>query len=196
MTHRDPPSTRTVTRRSTARPSPVIGIFAKIKQQLVFKTESEALKKRAEALRDDILIYLDKNGVADEKGHKTLDLPAHISVAGKEFTSIKRERRVSTSFDEAAAEELLNTKGLLARVQRSTVTINSSMAVNDAFQVTGDNRVILWRADVVEGAVVTWRVGIDQNEVYVLNQEGLITDEELDSLFVENVTFAYKPLST
>lgn len=35
---------------------------------------------------------------------------------------------------------------------------------------------------------------LDQDELYVLNQEGLITDEELDSLFVENVSFAFKPL--
>lgn len=37
-------------------------------------------------------------------------------------------------------------------------------------------------------------VVLDQDELYVLNQEGLITDEELDSLFVENVSWAFKPL--
>jgi hypothetical protein len=36
---------------------------------------------------------------------------------------------------------------------------------------------------------------IDQNEVYVLNQEGLITDAELDSMFNERETFAFRPIS-
>jgi hypothetical protein len=36
---------------------------------------------------------------------------------------------------------------------------------------------------------------IDQNEVYVLNQEGLLTDGELDSLFAERETFAFRPIS-
>lgn len=36
---------------------------------------------------------------------------------------------------------------------------------------------------------------IDQNEVYVLNQEGLITDDELDSMFAERETFAFRPIS-
>jgi hypothetical protein len=36
---------------------------------------------------------------------------------------------------------------------------------------------------------------IDQNEVFVLNQEGLLTDDELDSMFAERETFAFRPIS-
>lgn len=36
---------------------------------------------------------------------------------------------------------------------------------------------------------------IDQNEVYVLNQEGLLSDDELDSMFAERETFAFRPIS-
>lgn len=36
---------------------------------------------------------------------------------------------------------------------------------------------------------------IDQNEVYVLNQEGLLSDAELDSMFAERETFAFRPIS-
>lgn len=35
---------------------------------------------------------------------------------------------------------------------------------------------------------------LDQDELYVLNQEGVITDEELDALFTEKVSYAFKPL--
>ncbi|MDX3260722.1 hypothetical protein PV336_15995 [Streptomyces sp. MI02-2A] len=37
-------------------------------------------------------------------------------------------------------------------------------------------------------------IRLDQDELYVLNQEGLLTDEEMDSLFTEAESFAFKPL--
>lgn len=192
-------TTRTVTRRTT-RPRGAAGIIGKITQHLVCKAESEALKTRYEHLRDEIMAYLDKNGEVDEKGHKTLDLPTPILVAGKEFGSVKRERRVSTSFDEEAAEALLSPKGLLSRVQRTIVTINSTMAIESTFGVVDGHTVRVFVGDGksvdVPEAVVSWATVLDQNEVYVLNQQGLITDEELDELFVENETFAYKPLAS
>ena len=191
-------TTRTVARRTT-RPRGAAGIFGKITQHLVCKAESEALKTRYEHLRDEIMAYLDKHGEVDEKGHKMLALPQPVLVAGKEFGSVKRERRVSTSFDEEAAEALLTPKGLLSRVQRTIVTINSTMPIESRFGVGGDgHNVRLFTDDskshIVPEAIVDWATVLDQNEVYVLNQQGLITDEELDSLFVENETFAYKPL--
>lgn len=48
--------------------------------------------------------------------------------------------------------------------------------------------------DLWERATVVIRE-IDQNEVYVLNQEGLLTDDELDSMFAEHETFAFRPVS-
>ena len=79
-------TTRTVTRRTTR---PRSGIVGKITQHLVCKAESEALKKRYEQLRDEIMTYLDKHGEVDEKGHKTLALPTPVLVAGKEFGSVR-----------------------------------------------------------------------------------------------------------
>ena len=195
-------TTRTVTRRTT-RPRGASVIFGKITQHLVCKAESEALKTRYEKLRDEIMTYLDKHGEVDEKGHKTLALPTPVLVAGKEFGSVKRERRVSTSFDEEAAEALLTPKGLLSRVQRTIVTINSTMAIESSFGVGEDGHTVrLFTGESSPGAVVdvpeaivSWVTVMDQNEVYVLNQQGLITDEELDSLFVVNETWAYKPLT-
>lgn len=193
-------TTRTVTRRTT-RPRGAAGIVGKITQHLVFKAESEALKTRYEHLRDEIMTYLDKHGEVDEKGHKTLELPQPVLVAGKEFGSVKRERRVSTSFDEEAAEALLTPKGLLSRVQRTIVTINSTMAVESSFRVVDGHNVRLFPGDgepsvEVPEASVSWVTVLDQNEVYVLNQQGLITDKELDELFVEHESFAYKPLAS
>jgi len=36
---------------------------------------------------------------------------------------------------------------------------------------------------------------LDQDKVYVLNQEGKITDEEIDSFFGENESFAFTPVT-
>lgn len=36
---------------------------------------------------------------------------------------------------------------------------------------------------------------LDQDEIYVLNQEGLLTDEELDSLFETEISWAFKPVA-
>lgn len=191
---------RIVNRRGPApQPTTAAGIFSKVKQHLIFKTESETLKKRAEKVRDEIMIFLEKNGEVDEKGSLSLDLPAHITAGGKEFASIKRQRKVSTSFDEEAAEELLNTKGLLARVQKTTVTITSAMPAEHAFYLNSVGTVVedaLPKGLVHEDARVEWSTFLDQNEVYVLNQEGLITDEELDLLFVEHISWAYLPLQS
>lgn len=53
---------------------------------------------------------------------------------------------------------------------------------------------LLKQKDLWERATVVVRE-IDQNEVYVLNQEGLLTDAELDSMFAERETFAFRPIS-
>lgn len=38
-------------------------------------------------------------------------------------------------------------------------------------------------------------VVLDHDEVYRLHQEGKISDEEIDAMFKENVTYAFKPLA-
>jgi hypothetical protein len=38
-------------------------------------------------------------------------------------------------------------------------------------------------------------VVFDQDELYLLHQEGLISEEEIDSLFTENESWAFKPLA-
>ena len=54
---------------------------------------------------------------------------------------------------------------------------------------------ILTKHGLLERAQVTETiVSLDQNEVYVLNQEGLISDEELDAMIVSSETFAFKPV--
>lgn len=150
-----------VTRHHTKRverPIKVDSIVAKFRQWATIKHETAALTTRQNHLRDEISAYVDKHGVKDNRGSLFLDLDTPVEVGDQVFRQIKRERRVSTSFDEEAAEALLESKGLLAEAQ-TTITV------------------------------------LDQDKVYVLNQEGKITDEEIDSLFVQRESWAFKPIA-
>jgi len=122
--------------------------------------EAKAATERATVLKKDMMDSLHTDGEADEKGHRYLYFKDPINVGGKKYAGVKRERRVSTLFDEDTAEQILTQRGLLEQCQR----------------------------------VVTTTV-LDQDEIYVLNQEGKISDAELDSMFSENESFAFKPVT-
>jgi hypothetical protein len=122
------------------------------------KKRADDLTKANGLLKTSMMAAIVKDGEADEKGSLFLDLPTTVTVAGQTFRTLKRERRVSTSFSEDQATKILTKKGLLARCIKMVPTF-------------------------------------DQDEVYVLNQQGLITDKELDSMLVESESWAFKPLA-
>jgi hypothetical protein len=164
----------TVERRTTRRlPERAIDLQAdnspleKTRQFLALKFQEGQITSRKNKLRDEISAFVDANGETDEKGSRFWDLPTPIEINGQKFVSVKRERRSSPSIDEDKIRELLLAK-----------------ATVDAGGVTLYSRVFKPVTEIV----------LDQAELYVLNQEGLITDEELDSFFVETVSFAFKPL--
>jgi len=149
-----------VTRSHTAQRTPQTGIVGKSTQFLALTTEAKALNDRAATLKKDLMAFLDENGEADERGHKTYTFPEPLTIGGKTFTGLKRERRVSDSFDEDVAETILTAKNLLAQ------------------------------------ALVQPEPVIDQDAIYVLQQEGKITAAELDSMFVQTESWAFKPLAS
>lgn len=158
---------RTVSRRVTVvdavEPQPPITATALVSKAIAFLTltgEAKSANEKAGTLKKEMMDALQVAGEPDEKGHRYLYFKNPIKVGGKFFSGVKRERRVSTLFDEDAAERILSEKGLLSEVQQ----------------------------------VVTTTV-LDQDKIYVLNQEGAISDEELDQMFSENETFAFKPVS-
>lgn len=76
--------------------------------------------------------------------------------------------------------------GAIKRERRASTSLNLDAAEE---LLAGKGKTILARCQKEVTTVV-----FDQDELYVLNQEGLISDEELDSLFETNVTWAFKPL--
>jgi hypothetical protein len=74
--------------------------------------------------------------------------------------------------------------GVIKRERRASVYLD----VEAAESFLGEKKLL----DRCQKEVTT--IEFDQDELYVLNQEGLITDAELDALFKTAVTFAFKPL--
>lgn len=101
---------------------------------------------------------MEQHGYRDEKGSYYLDLPVAADYKGRPVSKLKRQRAVSTVFDEEMAEQLLTEKGLLERAHRE---------------------------------VITWEW--DQDEIYAMYQEDLLTEDELRSLFRVVETFSFVP---
>lgn len=75
------------------------------------------------------------------------------------------------------------TFGTIKRERRVSVSLDE-----DATETLLDSKGLLGRA---QKTVVV----LDHDEIYVLQQEGLITEAELDALFVERESWAFKPLA-
>lgn len=107
-------------RASTPR---LTGFLGQVKEFLVVRNEEVEFKKRKEFLRDKLSAVVQEKGEQDEKGSFILDLPESITVGGKEYTSLKHERKVSQEFLEDEAEEWLQANGLLAEAQETVTTV-------------------------------------------------------------------------
>lgn len=155
-----------VPRRTTRRVERPIDLntaapWEKTRQFLALKFQETEITSRKNKLRDEVAAHVDAVGEPDEKGSLFWKLTPPIEINGQKFVEVKRERRVSTSLNEDATQELVASKGaeILARVYKPVTEIR-----------------------------------LDQDELYVLNQEGVLTDAELDGLFEENESFAFKPI--
>lgn len=185
---------KTVTRRNSGTGS----VLAQAHQFLAVRAEAEALTARADVLKKRLMSWLEENGEEDDKKHRIFRFPSAIEAGGKEFNAIKRERRASSQFDEARAKEILHTKGLLDRAQRYVVTL--TLPFNPEGQIVRLREGQVWTSPEAEQAIpvdeaeVDVETTLDQNEIYVLNQEGLLSDEDLDEILVEKITFAFKPV--
>ena len=71
--------------------------------------------KRVKILRDEIVVLVDADGVPDDKGHKWLTAGVH---------KIKYERRVSQTFDAAAAEQWAKSNGLWDDISTPVVALD------------------------------------------------------------------------
>lgn len=151
----------------------------------VLSAETKAKERAAKALRD----YTKSNGTVrlDDDGNEVtgnieylLDDP--ITVGGKIYRGAEMRKQAQISFDEDTAQKLAKDKGIPLSDVVSSVTITMPMedfallVASAPAGVFGDWSKD-WNAEV--------RFAVNQDAFYVLNQQGKITDDELDSLLVE-----------
>lgn len=123
-------------------------------------SENFAKKMKADA-GTDLRAHVMEYGREDENGHKYLDLNPPLTIDSVTYTAIKLERRVSSSIDLDATEELLRAKG------------------------DEEYRKVFKLVATVE---------FDENKFYLANQLGVVSDEELDAVITEDITYALVPV--
>jgi len=120
--------------------------------------KAKALTERANVVKNELSEFVDAHGnVDEEKGHKVLTLPDPVEIAGKRYVGFMRQRRVTTTFNEEKAEELLTKKGID-------------------------------REDFI-----STQEYVDQDKVYRLYADDILTEEEMKSLLDEKETYAFVP---
>lgn len=138
--------------------SPRDPVLQTVVQFLDLKARVEQETQERDRLRDELKAYVETtHDVTDVDGHQYRELSSPVTVAGKTYKTLKRERRVSTTLNEDRLLELAHEKGFTDRVIKTMEYV-------------------------------------DQDEIYVLYQEGKLTEEELDSLFDRNITWAFRPI--
>lgn len=110
----------------------------KFRQWAILKAQSDIVSARMNHLRDDLMATVIADGDRDEKGNLYLPLPVPISVGGKEYTSLKREARTSSSVNEERAIALAANKGFLddIMVYEPHVDINALYAAWQRGKIT------------------------------------------------------------
>lgn len=167
-------------RKTTADPATVREAFRVWALEKEKETNAKAVKER---LRTDSLFPLiEKSGIEDEHGSLILTFESAIPITSVNadgvrksttYVGVKKERRVSSVFQEDEARAWLKAHRLLSKVEVET-------------------QVIVTRPG--EEAESSTSYSLDQDLIYVLNQEGKIPDEVLDSWFEDKETWALVPL--
>jgi hypothetical protein len=123
------------------------------------RAQQESRAKDRDRYRDILKSWVMEDGREDENGHRYLDFEEPLVIEGKAWAGIQAQRRISTSIDLDATEELAKTHGIYDAV----------------FPIR----------EIRE---------FDEDALYRANQQGIVSDEELDGLLTENVTFAIVPV--
>lgn len=125
------------------------------------RAEQERTAKTRDSYKDVVKRLIMTDGREDENGSRWLDFDEPLTIEGKSYRGIQAQRRLSSSIDLDATEELVRAKGLY----------------NDVFPVVEVRQ-------------------FHEDRLYAANQQGLISDAELDSLITENVTYAVVPVKS
>lgn len=152
------------------------------------KGDEERAKAIKEGLRTDRLFpVLEAHGEEDDKGSLILVFPEAVTIntlnadgvkKATTYTGLKKEKRPRFELQEDKAEAWLEKNGLLEQVQVTVETKSWSWDFNQS-------KMVLEKTEDIR---------LNQDALYLLNQEGKIPDKTLDSFFEEKITWALVPI--
>lgn len=147
---------------------------------LVTKDQAEKLTKEKDELKARLMEQAKKRGEQTPEGHHRLEFDESVTVAGRNYKVMKAEKRVQRFFSYEKAEELLTAKGLY----------------DSGVVALIQQRILDFADDLLEEfgqpIDVEIDVGLSQDAVYALFQEGHLTEEEVLSLDDETITWAFQ----
>jgi hypothetical protein len=108
-------ATKTVSR-------PRAGVPGKFAQFVSLKASAKELTDRANDIKNELMVWAEKNAKPDEKGHLVHTLAASVVAGGATFSGFMRQRKVKELFNEDRATDLLVGKGIPASQFTSTLT--------------------------------------------------------------------------
>jgi hypothetical protein len=132
-----------------------------------------------EKVRQFLVLKFQETQVVTRKNHLRDEISAYVDASGE------TDEKGSKFWDLPAPIEVNGQKFVSVKREKRTSIGLDEDAVDNLVNTKGIR-------DRVFKEVTT--TVLDQDELYVLNQEGLISDEELDALFTENVSYAFKPI--
>ena len=117
------------------------------------KKSMDHLKAHQDKIKKNLLAALEEQGEVDDKGHRWITFPDAV----EGFTGMQRQRRVSQSMDEEAADKLLTERGLRDQCYK-TIEV------------------------------------LDQDVVMGLLYEGVLSEQDIDTMFPSTVSYAFVPV--
>lgn len=99
---------------------PIIPYFRK---WVILKEQVEEATRELNQLRDYCISSIEERGFRDHRGSQYIEMP--FPIGSKEFTKIKRERRVTTKVDEEVAELITRAKGVYEKCFAMVPTLDA-----------------------------------------------------------------------
>jgi len=119
------------------------------KEYVLLKKNIDDLTARQNVIKKELMSFVDGYGLEDDKGHKWYDMPEYGG-----YNGMQKQRRVSQSVDENAAQSILEDKGLAERCFEVKPVLNEQSVMDCVY-------------------------------------EGLLTEDDVDTMFPQKVTNAF-----
>jgi hypothetical protein len=129
------------------------------------------LRDRVDQLKAELMDSVKYEGDEDS-GHHYLSLHTPVEWNGKTYAQLKRERRARVIFSEEKTRDLLEEKE------------------RQFHEYSGEHRDFLSRVFKPEVTMT-----FDSDELYVLYQEDILTEQDLDGLMETSYSYAFKPVA-